>query len=101
MRVRFHPAAADELVEAAAWYEARQPGLGADLMQEIARAVVAIGEAPATWPRWPGLKSHAADTRRFLLSRFPFGIAHRIEREEVVVVAVAHLRRRPGYWQHR
>ena len=71
-----------------------------DLQQEVSRAVVAIGESPGTWPFWPGIEA-ARSARRFLLSRFPFGIAYRLEADEVVVVAVAHLRRRPGYWTGR
>jgi len=36
-----------------------------------------------------------------MVRRFPFGILYRIEPEQIVVVAVMHLRRRPGYWRDR
>ena len=45
-----------------------------------------------------GLK---ANTRRRLLSRFPFGIIYCIEKDIIVVVAVMHLSRKPNYWIKR
>ena len=39
--------------------------------------------------------------RRYLMARFPYGVVYRIEGETVLVFAVAHLRRRPGYWRNR
>ena len=47
---------------------------------------------------WPVIE---AELRRRLVRRFPFGILYRIEPEEIVIVAVAHLRRKPGYWRER
>ena len=55
MRVRFHPSASDELAEAVAWYESREPGLGVEFSEEVGRAVVAIGESPTTLARSQGL----------------------------------------------
>ncbi len=39
--------------------------------------------------------------RRLLLKRFPFSIVYEIGDEEVQILAVAHGRRRPGYWKGR
>jgi plasmid stabilization system protein ParE len=40
-------------------------------------------------------------TRRVLVSRFPYQLVYRLRPGEVVVVAVAHMKRRPGYWRDR
>ncbi|TMA90118.1 MAG: hypothetical protein E6J77_07075 [Deltaproteobacteria bacterium] len=39
--------------------------------------------------------------RRFLVRRFPYGLLYRVESDQIFIVAVAHLRRRPGYWRGR
>ncbi|MDQ3776111.1 MAG: type II toxin-antitoxin system RelE/ParE family toxin [Pseudomonadota bacterium] len=62
---------------------------------EFAWAVREICNAPERWKR--------ADyaTRRFMLPNFPFSIVYRVQQDAVEVVAVAHHRRRPGYWRGR
>lgn len=100
MRVRLHPGAAEDLRAAGDWYESQLPGLGLDLMDEVQRALDAICERPATWPLWPGVAEEVG-VRRFLLARFPFAVAYVAEAEEIVVLAIAHVRRRPGYWLER
>lgn len=87
--------AEQEMLEAARYYESQTPGLGADYLSEIERAVAAIAESPMTWPIIEG------ELRRRLVRRFPFGILYRIELKKIVIIAVAHLRRRPGYWRGR
>lgn len=82
------------------WYEGRQPGLGHDFFIELDRAFAMILEPPGTWPLWPGLPE-TLGIRRFLLARFPFGIAYDFSGADVIVYAVAHLSRRPGYWKDR
>jgi plasmid stabilization system protein ParE len=93
--VNFHPAALEELRQARRWYEERSPVSALGLAQEIDRAVLQISEAPARYPR------AEYGTRRFLLARFPFTLFYRASESEIVVVAVAHQKRRPGYWASR
>lgn len=93
--VIFLPEAEQEMFEAAAYYQAQTSGLGFDYLSEVEQAVQAIAESPITWPIIEG------ELRRRLVKRFPFGILYRIEPEEIVIVAVAHLRRRPDYWKKR
>ena len=100
MRVRLHPGAAADLTSAGDWYDLQVPGLGADLADELDRALDAIAERPLTWPLWPGIGG-AVGVRRFLLARFPFAVGYVVEGSDVVVLAIAHLRRRPGYWAGR
>ncbi|MEN8264228.1 MAG: type II toxin-antitoxin system RelE/ParE family toxin [Nitrospirota bacterium] len=93
--VKFLPDAEDEMYEAAIYYQAKTSGLGNDYLSEVERAVSSIAESPLSWPRIEG------ELRRRLVRRFPFCILYFIESEEIVIVAVAHLRRRPGYWKKR
>lgn len=96
MRVRLHPGAAEDLGAAGDWYEAQLPGLGLDLADEVQRALDAICERPERWSLWPGVAEEVS-VRRFPLARFPFAIAYVVEGDDVGVLSVAHVRRRPGY----
>ncbi|MBI5666294.1 MAG: type II toxin-antitoxin system RelE/ParE family toxin [Nitrospirae bacterium] len=91
----FLPEAKEEMNEAARYYEAQASGLGVDYLSEVERAVTSISESPELWPKLVG------ELRRRLVRRFPFGILYYIESKEIIIVAVAHLRRRPGYWKNR
>ncbi|MGB5131042.1 MAG: hypothetical protein WBO00_00375 [Steroidobacteraceae bacterium] len=98
--VRIHLAAALEAVEAAAWYERQRPGLG----EEFAGAVLAAldlleGEVFPLMPMSGAVGERGA--MRLMLKRFPFAIIVIDLRGEIVVVAVAHHSRRPGYWRDR
>ncbi len=89
-----------DLTSAGDWYELQLPGLGLDLADEVQRGLNAIAERPETWPIWPASRE-SDGIRRFLLARFPFAIGYVLEGDEVVVLAIAHLRRRPSYWLAR
>jgi plasmid stabilization system protein ParE len=93
--VVFLPEAEQEMLEAARYYESQASCLGADFLSEIERAVVSITESPMMWPI---IKD---ELRRRLVRRFPFGILYRIDPDEIIIVAIAHLRRKPGYWRGR
>jgi len=95
MTVRFHPAARVELREARLWYEERSPLSAVAFAQEVDAAVSRIAEATMRYP----VAEHG--TRRVLLDRFPYNVFYRVGIEEIVVVAIAHQRRRPGYWSGR
>jgi plasmid stabilization system protein ParE len=91
----FLPPAEDELIAAAQYYQQQSAGLGSEFLSEVERTVAAILAYPEAAPR---VKK---DIRRRLLKRFPFGILYAVAADEVVIVAVMHLRRRPGYWEDR
>jgi len=94
-RVVFRPQAADELLDAARWYEANREGLGADFLEAVDVAVQRIQDAPLTFP-----VVHET-IRRVILKRFPYGIYFRVQKPEIVVLAVMHSRRDPRRWQSR
>jgi len=93
--VIFHPAAAQEAEEAYDWYAARNAAAAHGFREELRHAVDAVAENPGTWPRY---RTHA---RRYVFPRFPFSLVYVLRGEQVEVVAVAHGRRRPGYWRSR
>ena len=93
--VEFHPDAVDEAVAAREWYQARNLSAAAAFLEETDRAIERIAEAPQRFPQ------HVHGTRRYLLHRFPFSIIYRETDTTVQIVAVAHARRKPGYWTHR
>jgi plasmid stabilization system protein ParE len=95
MRVEFHAEAAREVVDALAWYEERSLFAASAFLRELSTAVNRIGEGPARYPA----AEHG--TRRILMERFPFTIYYRTMSDHCVVVAVAHQKRRPGYWRFR
>ena len=94
-RLEYLDEALDEAEQAARWYADRSPTAAAGFADELDVAAAAIGQAPETWPPY----DHG--TRRFLLRRFPYFLVYRVEPERVVIVAVAHAHRRPGYWKDR
>ena len=95
--LRTHDSAATELAAAVAWYEEQQPGLGADFLDGIGRTIEQVRHYPRIGP------SASADerTRRLRVARFPYDVVYRVTPDEIVIVAVAHLKRRPGYWKNR
>jgi plasmid stabilization system protein ParE len=95
MRVRLHPEARSELRDARNWYFERSPISAIALAHTIDNAISRITEAPHTF----SLADHG--TRKFILQRFPFNIFYRTAETEIVIVAVAHQKRRPGYWSSR
>src|SRR2546428_1437957 len=93
--VRFHPAAAQEAESAYDWYAARDRFAAHGFREELRNAVDAVASNPHTWPR------HGSRARRYVFPRFPFSLVYRLRGNEVEVIAVAHGRRRPGYWRSR
>jgi plasmid stabilization system protein ParE len=91
----FHPDAIDEAVAAALWYRDRSARAGERFLDEIERAVDSITEAPNRWPKY------LHGTRRYVLLKFPFSIIYRASEHRLVVFAIAHAKRRPGYWKSR
>jgi plasmid stabilization system protein ParE len=92
---QFHPEAIAEARAAAQWYRVRNESAADAFLSEPDRAVEEISQNPQTWPLY------AAGTRRFLLKRFPFSVIYRELSGHIEVVAVAHGRRKPGYWKTR
>jgi plasmid stabilization system protein ParE len=97
MKVRFHRLAVEEIDHEVDYYETRQPGLGSELEDEIDAVLDLIQRFPKAAPQWKG----RADRRVALLERFPFTLPYLITGDVVVILALAHTSRRPGYWSRR
>jgi plasmid stabilization system protein ParE len=91
----FHSDADAELEEAALFYESRMAGLGKSFAAEVERTISLVREYPEAG------SSVGAKRRRVLVARFPYSIVYRQDPDSIVIVAVAHQRRRPGYWRRR
>jgi toxin ParE1/3/4 len=92
MKHAFHPDAFAEYAAAAIAYEAGQPGLGERFIGSVEAAIESICRAPE---RWSILEQ---DVRRRLTRVFPYAILYTIEGSHVLIVAVMHCHRKPGYW---
>jgi plasmid stabilization system protein ParE len=93
--IRFLPEAKEEFIEAAKFYERRERGLGDRFLNELESCLERIGQQPA-------LGGAVTSTlRRRLMKKFPFSVIYAYEDEVLVVVAVAHMTRKPGYWKRR
>ena len=90
-----HPAAIAEARAARQWYDARNAEAAEAFVAELDLALEKIEETPQSWP------PYLADTRRYLLRRFPFFVVFRQVDDGVQILAVVHARRRPGYWLGR
>jgi toxin ParE1/3/4 len=98
--LRFAPEVHDELAEAADWYDSRRPGLGSELLDEIAAILPAVSERPRSFPRLLPFDDRL-EIRRALLVRFPYAVVFLVRDHEIRVLAVAHVKRRPDYWINR
>lgn len=96
----FLPEAAAEMSEAAAFYERRRPGLGERFLDLVEATVRRIEDAPLAGSPWPAKRTRVVDAHRWMLPGFPFAVVY-VTMPEVVVVAIAHTKRRPGYWLPR
>jgi toxin ParE2 len=95
MRVRFLEAAHHELDDAIEYYNAEVPELGQAFLLEMLAALEHIRQFPNGW------HPLSESTRRCRLRRFPYGVVYAATADEIIVIALAHLHRKPDYWQKR
>jgi len=94
-RAELHPDAVAEAAIARRWYAERSEAAAEAFIVELDAALEKIAEAPLSFP------PHLHESRRYLLRRFPFGVVFRVKGVIIQIVAVAHAKRRPGYWSER
>lgn len=98
--VRILNEAAQEAIEAAAWYEQKQSGLGAQFFAAVEAAFDALENN--TIPLSPlSYKTAATNAKRLILKHFPYDIVVIEQPGGIIVIAVAHHARKPGYWLER
>lgn len=99
-RVRILEEAAEEAIEAAAWYEQERTGLGVEFDQALNAALDLLEDDILPLTNIPD-STGARGAKRLALKRFPYDMVVREGIEEIVIVAIAHQSRRPGYWRRR
>ena len=95
MNYYYHPDARQEASAAVAYYGGINQELGVGFVAELENSIERILRMPQAWAK------HIGSARRCLLHRFPYGIVYQIESEEIQIIAVMHLHRKPGYWTVR
>ncbi|MDG2305670.1 MAG: type II toxin-antitoxin system RelE/ParE family toxin [Candidatus Binatia bacterium] len=93
--VAFHPDAESEFLEAVRYYSQQADGLGSDFLSAVRTAIERVAEFPDSG------RPFGERLRRVIVRGFPYAVIYRAEGDDLVVIAVAHLRRRPGYWRLR
>ena len=94
-QVSLLPLAEEEIREAFLWYLERCPVAADAFRTEICQAIDGLAEDPTMWP------VDTEGVRYFILRRFPYTLHYEVAASAVTVLAVAHQRRRPGYWRQR
>ena len=95
MKIYFLEIAETELDDAFEWYEVQQKQLGKQFINELEAAIKRI----IAYPEYNTLID--SEIRRCLIKRFPYGIFYKVNSEQIVIIAVAHLHRKPNYWVGR
>ncbi len=89
------PEAEADLDDAARWHEWQSAGLGTELVNEVRKALIRVGDQPQAYPELrPGV-------RRAQVQRFSYGIFYRVDADRVEVIGIFHDRRSPRIWQRR
>lgn len=95
MKIDFLPEADEEFREAARYYESEAAGVGLSFVAAVHKAVDEIAEFPLA------TQVQRADIRKKVLRHFSYNLFYAIEADAIVIVAVAHQRKRPNYWRAR
>jgi len=93
--IELHPDAIAEARHAREWYGERSPIAARAFMAELDVAIDCICESPDRWA------TYLHGTRRYLMKRFPYLVVYRKLEDKLQVIAVAHGKRKPGYWRRR
>lgn len=98
-RVEFRPEVERDVAEAAAWYEAREPGLGAEFVEEV----ICVWDALAENPLLNSRQDRAKQVRWRYPERFPYRVVYRVDEQDqtVIVAAVLHAARHDREWRQR
>jgi len=93
LRIRFE--ARQEIDSAFDWYFERSPRAAEAFLAEVDAALVQIVSHPQIHP------PYTRNTRRRVLERFPYSVVFQEKGDIILIVAIAHAKRRFGYWRGR
>ena len=100
LSIEFEPEASLELSHAAGWYEDRRPNLGLDFLRLVDGTIQRVAQRKLRGSRIPELDS-ISTVRRVPIPRFPYQIVFLIADDVVRILAIAHDRQKPRYWDDR
>ncbi|MCW8125126.1 type II toxin-antitoxin system RelE/ParE family toxin [Microbulbifer halophilus] len=95
MDIRFLKPAQRELDEAVDYYNSEVPGVGDQFLLEVLKTLDRICDYPDAWHPF------SDDTRRCRTRRFPYALIYQARDDEILIIAVMHLHRKPDYWRQR
>ena len=95
MEIRLLKSAQAEMDDGITYYEEQVNGLGFEFLDEILDTFKRIKLNPDAW------SPLSKRTRRCLVHRFPYGIIYQIRENNILIIAIAHLHRKPEYWRDR
>jgi plasmid stabilization system protein ParE len=95
VKIRYLDLARDEVREASDYYDAISPGLGLAFKRELRQLLRLVATMPMAWP------ASGENTRKCLLTRFPYLVIYAPLPRELLVLAIGHQHRQPGYWRER
>ena len=91
----FHPEAEEEFVEAIRYYQAAKKGLGIRFDHEVRLSIQKVVVDPLRW------RILEYDVRICRVAVFPYQTLYTIEPHHILILAIMHIKRQPGYWRHR
>jgi toxin ParE2 len=94
-RVRILSLAQEEINQAFEWYFKRSPEAADAFLKEVAASLRQIVSHPQLYPPF------TRNTRRRVLPRFPYSVIFREQDDAILIIALAHAKRRAGYWSGR
>ncbi len=92
MRIIISEFANRELEDAISFYEMEFSGLGLRFKESVKKALQRISEYPLAW------SIEHDEIRKCLLLKFPYKLLYSIEDDHILILAIAHLHRKPDYW---
>ena len=94
-RLIVRPEAEIDIREAFEWYENQEKGLGLDYFRCVDAAIASISRSPNLFP------SIYKNIHRVLIRRFPYGIFYVVKDNQILILAVLHVKRHPNHWRRR
>lgn len=95
MNIEISELAQKELDDAALYYEMEQSGLGQRFRGTVRKTIDRINKYPTSWPIERG------EVRKCFVHKFPYKILYSVQKQSIVILAIAHQHRKPEYWIER
>jgi plasmid stabilization system protein ParE len=92
MKVIFTELAKHEFSDVVVYYELEYEGLGKKFREEVKASISRVRQFPTAWPPERG------EIRKYIMHTFPYKILYSIEKDHILIIAIAHQHRKPDYW---